>query len=252
MSLRRGDPHRRRPVHPGPIHGWPDAGYDAALQLLDRQIVDVDGMAVGKVDDVELVEDADGVLVPTGLMVGMAALLPRLGDHSGPRLYRNWVRLAPAHAERRRPGVIDMGLVEDVTSEVHLSVERDGILHRRLEVPEEHPVRRTLGQLLSMEVDMSAAGTSRPGSRRVLDVRLRVAPGGRGAQVAALIVGYGRPGSWLGYERSRERGPRAVAAVVRWWHRHSRLVALGPAVELDWPARRVRVGPDADVRRLDA
>jgi hypothetical protein len=252
MGLRRGDPHRRRPVHPGPIHGWPDAGYDAALQLLDRQIVDVDGMAVGKVDDVELVEDADGVLVPTGLMVGMAALLPRLGDHSGPWLYRHWVRLAPAHAERRRPGVIDMGLVEDVTSEVHLSVERDGILHRRLEVPEEHPVRRTLGQLLSMEVDMSAAGTSRPGSRRVLDVRLRVAPGGRGAQVAALIVGYGRPGSWLGYERSRERGPRAVAAVVRWWHRHSRLVALGPAVELDWPARRVRVGPDADVRRLDA
>ena len=93
---------------------------------------------------------------------------------------------------------------------------------------------------------------SGPGSRRVLDVRLTAAPGGRGAQVAALIVGYGRPGSWLGYERSRERGPRAVAAVVRWLHRHSRLVALGPDVELDWSARRVRVGPDADVRPLDA
>ena len=69
--------------------------YDAALHLLDRQLVDPDGRLVGKVDDVELAEGADGVLVPTGLMVGMAALLPRLGDRSGPWLYRHWVRLAP-------------------------------------------------------------------------------------------------------------------------------------------------------------
>lgn len=250
MSTRRGDPGRWRPIHPGPIESWPVTGYDAALQLLDRQVVDVDGMLVGKVDDVELVEDADGTLVPTALMVGMAAFLPRLGDHSGDWLYRHWVRLAPAQAARARPGIIELGLVEDVTSEVHLSVERDGLLRPRLEAPDDRVVRRTLGQLLAMKVDLSTA-TAGHSTARVLDVRLSAAPGGRGAEVTGLIVGRGRPGSLLGYERSRERGPLAVAAVVRWIHRHSRLVALGPDVELDWTDRRVRVGSAAELTRLD-
>jgi hypothetical protein len=239
-----------RPVHPGPIDGWPDAGYDAALHLLDRQIVDVDGMLVGKVDDLELVEDVDGVLVPTGLLVGMAALLPRLGDRTGPWFFHRWVRLAPAHAERSRPGVVDLDLVEDVTSEVHLSVARDGLLHRRIEMPEDQPVRRTLGQLLAMKVDLPGDGTSGPSTARVLDVRLSAAPGGRGAQVAALVVGRGRPGSLLGYDRSRERGPWLVATVVRRLHRHSRLVELGDPVEIDWELRRVRVGADAGIEQL--
>ena len=80
--------------------------------------------------------------------------------------------------------MVDIELVEDVTSEVDLSVELDGLLHRRLEVPEDQSVRRTLGQLLSMQVDLLAVtGTSAPDTRRVLDVRLTAAPGGRGAQV---------------------------------------------------------------------
>ena len=160
FGTRRGDPDRRRPVHTGPIEGWPNTGYDAALHLLDRQIVDVDGMAVGKVDDLELVEDADGVLVPTGLLVGMAALLPRFGDRSGAWLQHRWIRLAPAHAERSHPGVVDLDLVEDVTSEVHLSVARDGLLRRRIEGTEDRPLRRTLGQLLAMRVDLPASGPS--------------------------------------------------------------------------------------------
>src|SRR5215210_5904753 len=97
-----------RPVHPGPIEGWPDADYDAVLHLLDRQIVDVDGMLVGKVDDVELVEDPDGALVPTGLLTGMAALLPRVGDRFGDWLYLRWLQLAPADGERSRPGAVDL------------------------------------------------------------------------------------------------------------------------------------------------
>ncbi len=251
MRTRRGDPARRRPVHAGPIEGWPEAGYDAALHLLDRQIVDVDGMAVGKVDDLELVEDADGALVPTGLLVGMAALLPRFGDRSGDWLHRRWIRLAPAHAERSRPGVVDLDLVEDVTSEVHLSVVRDGLLHRRLDGLEDQPRRHTLGQLLAMHVDLPGSGASRRSTARVLDVRLSAAPDGRGARVVGLIVGRGRPGSLLGYDRSRERGPWLVAAVVRRLHRHTRQVPLGPGVELDWDARRVRVGPGVAIEPLD-
>jgi hypothetical protein len=181
----------------------------------------------------------------------MAALLPRFGDRSGEWLQHRWIRLAPAHAERSHPGAVDLDLVEDVTSEVHLSVARDGLLHRRNQGPEDRPLRRTLGQLLAMRVDLPASGPSGPSTARVLDVRLSAAPGGRGAQVAALIVGRGRPGSLLGYERSRERGPWLVAAVVRRLHRHSRLVPLGPGVELDWDARRVRVGPGVGLEQLD-
>lgn len=245
-------PHADRPVHPGPIEGWPSAQYDAALQLLDRQIVDADGMLVGKVDDLELVEDADGRLVPTGLMVGMAALLPRFGDRFGDWIHHRWIQLAPAHAERSRSGVVDLALVEDVTSEVHLSVGRDGLLRRRPEAPLDRPLRRSLGQLLGMPVVETAptgpVGTGLTRAARVLDVRLT--PAGGGAEVAALVVGRGRPGSLLGYERSRERGPWLVAAVVRHLHRHTRLVSLESDVELDWDDRQVRVGPDARVEPL--
>jgi len=220
------------------------------LQLLDRQILDVDGMAVGKVDDVELTEDPDGTLVPTGLLVGTAALLPRLGDRLGDRLYLQWTQMAPAHSERARPGVLDLDLVEDVTSEVHLSAGRDGLLHRRADDHTDRPVRRTLGALLSLEVELPPqAGVGR-GTLRVLDVRMEGDPGRRGARVAGLIVGRGRPGSLLGYDRSRERGPWLVAAVVRRISRHSRLVGLGPEVEIDWAARKVRVGAGADIGPL--
>ena len=220
MSGRHENP---RPVHPGPIQGWPNADYDAVLNLLDRQIVDVDGMAVGKVDDLELVEDSSGALVPTGLLVGLAALLPRFGDRFGDWLYLRWLQLAPADGERTRPGAIDLDLVEDVTSEVHLSVERDGLLRRRTDPQPDRSARHTLGQLLAMEVDLVAADPIARRTERVLDARLSAAPGGRGAQVVSLVVGRGRPGSYLGYDRSSERGPRLVAAVARRLHRHSRL-----------------------------
>jgi hypothetical protein len=249
MGTRRGDPTLRRPVHRGPIETWGKSSYDAALHLLDRQIVDVDGMAVGKVDDVELVAEPDGSLVPTGLMVGMAALLPRFGDRLGDRLFQRWVRLAPADAERSRPGLVEMELVEDVTSEVHLSVPRDGLLHVRDEGGTE-PTRRRLGDLLAMKVVLDAgAGLARGGRLRVLDVRLSAGEHPT-PRVAALIIGHGRPGSLLGYERSSERGPWLVARLVRQLHRHSRLVDLGPDVELDWEARVVRIGPGAHFRPI--
>ncbi|RYP81583.1 hypothetical protein EKO23_23375 [Nocardioides guangzhouensis] len=60
---------------------------DAVLHLLDRQIVDRDERLVGKVDDVELSEEADGTLRVSGLLLGTAALLPRFGSgRSGPWL----------------------------------------------------------------------------------------------------------------------------------------------------------------------
>ncbi|KAA1419265.1 hypothetical protein F0U44_12530 [Nocardioides humilatus] len=205
--------------------------YDAALHLLDRQIVDVDGLLVGNVDDVELTEEPDGSLVPTGLLVGMAALLPRLSRG----LYRRWVRLAPANAERSRPGVIDIEAVAEVDSDIRLSVGRDQLIERRSDPPS-GPTRHTLSELLEMRVELADC----PGKAlQVLDVRLAERPDARGKSVTALLVGHGRPGSYLGYERAPGRGPWLVAAVVRWMHRHSRFVDAAE-VEIDWEARIVR------------
>jgi len=232
-----------RPEHRGPVQPWPDAEYDAALHLLDRQIVDSRGLLVGKVDDLELTEGPEGALAPTGLLVGLAALLPRMGDRTGDWLFARYLRLWTTRADRALPGVIDLDLVEDVTSEVHLSVEREGILHPRAESDPAAPVRHTLGEILRMQVvpDQPTVGPRRP-ALRVLDARLSP---GRPGRVSALVIGRGRPGSWLGYDRSSERGPWLVAQVVRRLHRHSRLVRLGPDVELDWAARQVRVGAAA-------
>lgn len=229
---------RFRPEHPGPLQPWQDTEYDAALHLLDRQVVDVDGMAVGKVDDVELTEGPEGSLVATGLLLGLAALLPRLGDRSGDWLFLRYVRLSVAHAGRGTPGVVDLGLVEDVTSEVHLSVKRDGLVQQRAE-SQAAPARRRLGDLLGMPVVADPSADT--GALRVLGVR--VSPGGR---VSTLVVGRGRPGSLLGYDRRAGQGPWLVAHAVRRLHRHSRVVHLGQDVDIDWEARQVRIRPGAD------
>lgn len=225
-----------RPVVEGPVTARGE--YDAALHLLDRQIVDVDGLLVGKVDDVEIVEDADGSLVPTALLVGTASLLPRVSTW----LYHRWVRLAPQDAARVRPGVVEMDLVDEVGSEVRLTAPRDGLVRRRADTPP-GPVRHKLSDLLAMTVELSVdrAGDG-PRELRVLDVRLAPRPDADGERVAALLVGRGRPGSYLGYERSPGRGPWLVSTVIRRLHRHSRLVELGPGVEIHWSVCRVRIG----------
>jgi hypothetical protein len=52
---------------------------DAALHLLDRQLVDVEGRLAGKVDDLELTERPDGPPFVTAILSGPGALGPRLG-----------------------------------------------------------------------------------------------------------------------------------------------------------------------------
>ncbi|HWJ81061.1 MAG TPA: hypothetical protein VNS55_02390 [Nocardioides sp.] len=235
-----------RPPHPGPIESWPDAEYDAALHLLDRQIVAVDGRLVGKVDDVELTVDPDGSLVPTGLQVGAAALLPRFGGGLGSWLAERHEQIGCARADRTTPYVVDMALVDDVTSEVHVTQPREGLLRRRVPGLEE-PTRHTLGQLLEMTVRMPPE-VEGPAEATVLDVRISARDGTQ--RVSALVVGHGRPGSLLGYERSRDQGPWLIAAIVRRIHRHTRIVELGPDVDLVWETGEVRVGPGTVVHQL--
>jgi hypothetical protein len=48
-----------------------------------------------------------------------------------------------------------------------------------------------------------------------------------------LVVGRGRPGSYLGYDRRPDLGPRIVSKLVRRLHRHSTYVDLEDLDEID-------------------
>lgn len=195
-----------------------EEGLDAALHLLDRQVVDPDGRLACKVDDVELTE-RDGTVFVTGLLVGPSALLPRIGG--GP-LARLWALTSVARAGREVPGWVDIADVVDVDSEVSLRREREGVVRPQPPAADD-VVRHRLDDLLGLEV-RDAEGRS---LGEVLDVRLR-AGGPHEARLVAshLVVGRGRAGVRLGYDRGAVAGPALVGAVLRWVHRHSVLVPL--------------------------
>jgi hypothetical protein len=97
--------------------------YDAALNLLDRQIIDPDGRLLANVDDLELTERDDGRLVFTAILTGPGALGPRLGGRLGHWTVAVWRRLrTDAVAE---PARIDAADISRIDSAVHLSVRPD-------------------------------------------------------------------------------------------------------------------------------
>ena len=95
------------------------ATYDAALHLLDRQIVDRDDAPVANVDDLELSERADGRLAVSALLTGPGALGPRTGGRLGSWMVAVWRRLRPDADPR--PGRIEARLVTRTDSAVHVA-----------------------------------------------------------------------------------------------------------------------------------
>ncbi|HEY7225033.1 MAG TPA: hypothetical protein VH561_15780 [Micromonosporaceae bacterium] len=87
--------------------------------LLDRQIVDVDGEAVGRVDDIELSQANAGPPVLTAILCGHSALGPRVAG-------RWWAWLIPRRSRYAAPSRIPMNQVGGVDRrEVRLTVSRD-------------------------------------------------------------------------------------------------------------------------------
>jgi hypothetical protein len=96
---------------------------DAALNLLDRQIIDPDGRLLANVDDLELTESDDGRLLVTAILTGPGVLGPRVGGRLGQWTVAVWRRL---HAEEDpKPGRIDAADISRIDSAVHLSVRPD-------------------------------------------------------------------------------------------------------------------------------
>ncbi|MET3962430.1 sporulation protein YlmC with PRC-barrel domain [Marmoricola sp. OAE513] len=211
---------------------------DAALHLLDRQVVDVEGLAVCKVDDLEITLYADGgAPAVTRILVGPAALVPRLSSRSGHWLRARWVSLGIQYADRDVPLSLPLTVVRHLGSAVELSVGRAGLLDRQPRGKGGDELRR-MGELVGMQVASDAVGG------KVLDVRL--SPDGDRFVVDQLVVGPGRPGSLLGYDRGDFNGPWLVARAVAWLHRHIRLVDWSAVQCVDWDSGVVVLAAGGD------
>ena len=102
-------------------------GFD----LLDRQILDSDGLPVGNVDDVELAVDTDGSLSVTALLVGAQAWGARLGGRLG-----DTVSGLASRLQMRTPSGpirIPMDIVRETSAAITLSVSRDLLVEPELE-----------------------------------------------------------------------------------------------------------------------
>ncbi len=206
---------------------------DGLLHLMDRQVVDDDGLMVCKCDDLELTETPDGRFVVTALLVGAPVFVPRLGHW----IYERWRRLGGAQEDRHRPYRIDLDDVERLTQEIRLKHARSNALRRQDEP--QASVRRLVGNLLGACV----IGPDEEHLGDVLDVRLEPTHGttDSGLVLTSLLVGRGRPGSYLGYDRQGDQGPWLVNRAVRRLHRHSGMVGVEEIDDIDWESREVRV-----------
>jgi sporulation protein YlmC with PRC-barrel domain len=208
---------------------------DAVLHLLDRQVVDRDGLMVCKVDDVELTIAAEGTWEVTGLLAGPPALVPRLGGKLGDSLQESWRRLGLQEGNRLVPWRIPLALVADLGSGVELLAAREGLLQRQSDAsPGPGEVRRRLNDLLHLTV----RGPAGEPWGQVLDVRLerrRSEP--LELVVQGLVVGRGRPGGFLGYDRDEKQGPWLLNRMVRRIHRHSGYLPWSDVLGIGWDDR---------------
>lgn len=120
----------------------PGRTLDLGLRLLDRQIVDADGLLVAKVDDVEFGE-RDGDLRVTALLIGLGALGPRMPRPIRPLML--WMHRRWRHVERPTPLRIPYDLVRRVDDAVELSVPKSALAVTPLEDWADGVVRRIPG-----------------------------------------------------------------------------------------------------------
>jgi hypothetical protein len=104
----------------------------AALQLLDRQILDADSMMTGKVDDLEFEQSNEAEPYATAILSGLGALAPRLGGRLGRWFAAVHRRLHPD--PEPGPARISFGVVRRITNHVELTVRREDLENQELEV----------------------------------------------------------------------------------------------------------------------
>ncbi len=98
----------------------------AALHLLDRQLRDRNRQLCGKVDDLELEQDAGGTWYVAAIRTGPGNLLYRMGR----RTAGTWLSKLTTHIERSTlddPGRIPYDRISDIAVTVDLAVDADDL-----------------------------------------------------------------------------------------------------------------------------
>jgi hypothetical protein len=249
--------------------------YDAALHLLDRQLVDPEGRLVAKVDDLEVVEGADRRIVLTAVLTGPGALGPRMNGRLGGWMVAVWSRLHPA--VQPPPGRIPASDLVRVDSAVHvghrtaeLGVDgwerwvRDHVVERlplapvadepsgqnapttevqqaREQADDDLSRRRRMVHLLGLPV----LGPDGLQLGFLSDVRLAPTAGVDGVfprlAVDGLVIDGRHVGSMLGYDRRAEQGPWLLRRIVRRIHRNAGYLPWDAVETVDWDVGVVRV-----------
>jgi hypothetical protein len=165
--------------------------------------------------------------------------VPRFGGRLGDRLRESWRRLGLQEGNRLVPWRIPLALVAELGSGVELLAAREGLLQRQSDAPPAPgEVRRRLNDILYLDV----RGADGRDLGQVLDVRLerrRSEP--LQLVVQGLVVGRGRPGGFLGYDRDDEQGPWLLNRLVRRMHRHSGYLPWSDVAGIDWEDRVLTV-----------
>jgi hypothetical protein len=103
----------------------PGRVLSAGLDLLDRQLVDPEGLMAGNVDDLELEPRDDGPPEVVSILAGPGALARRLGGRLGGWMAAMHDRLKDP--EREGPARISFGVVARIGSQVDLIVGREDL-----------------------------------------------------------------------------------------------------------------------------
>jgi hypothetical protein len=97
--------------------------YDAAFEILDRQLVDVQGRLAGKVDDLGFRFGGAAAYVDT-IHSGPGAIAQQVGGKTGRWLAASYRQLREGRDE---PSTLSFGVVAAIGPELTLSVDRDGL-----------------------------------------------------------------------------------------------------------------------------
>jgi hypothetical protein len=111
---------------PGPAAGRTAARVlDAGLELLDRQLIDVNGLLAGNVDDLELTfpEEGHGPPIVSAILSGPGALSRRIGGKLGGWLADVHERLQDCDLEG--PANISFGVVAHIDTDVRQTISRE-------------------------------------------------------------------------------------------------------------------------------
>lgn len=104
----------------------------AALDLLDRQILDADSRMAGKVDDLEFELSDEAYPYVTAILSGLGALGPRLGGRLGRWFTAVHRRLHPD--PEPGPARISFGVVKRINNHAELTLRREDLENNELEV----------------------------------------------------------------------------------------------------------------------